>query len=168
MSKEKRVIIVYNYGANLYEVYWISQHGNEIYHGPCLKDKNFHFSHHKDGKRHLKFKGQYLSLGSRIPISEIKDIYNLQNINVGDEAWAQKYYPSYNNKRLENIVLVDTRLFSNISQIQIELYLIKPDSLYRLSEGHFKQINKNDYRLIQIIQDITPWLVVHIRNLKHV
>ena len=163
-----RVNIVYNYGDNLYSVYWVAQHGEEIYHGFHFKGKqDFHFSHHKDGKVHLKINGKCLPLGTQVSISEVKDIYNLHNLNAGDEEWAKKYYSPYNNRKLDNIVLVDTRLFSNKLQIQIELYLIKPKSLSLLSGEHFRSANKEDYRLIQIVQDINPRLIVHVRNLKH-
>lgn len=168
MSKNKKITLLYNYGSNLYKVYWISQCGNDIYHGFYFKNKqDFHFSYHKNGKVHLKIKEGYLSLCNRIPISEIKDIYNLHNFNVGDEEWAQKYYPPYDNKKLKDIILVDTCLFSNKIQIQVELFLVRPESLGKLSAEGFRKTNKDDYRLIQISQEINPWLVVHARNLKH-
>ncbi len=164
-----RVNIVYTNGNKSFKVYWISQHGNDIYHGFHFKIKrDFHFSHHKDGKNFITKDGKSLHVSQRLPISEIKDIYNLQNFNAGDIEWMQKYYRPYNNDKLTNIVWIDTRLFPHDTQTQVELYLIKPELISILSSERFRKIREKEYRLIQIIKNINPWLIIQARNLKFI
>lgn len=163
-----KVNIVFTDGKETYKVYWISQHKYDIYHGFYLKGQDFHQSHHKDRKVHLKKNREKLPLYNSIPISEIKDYYSLTNFNAGEmNYFGRKYYSSYKNEKLKNIVWIDTRLFSNNKQIQVELGLLKPESISLLASERFRKIEDKDYRLIQIIQDINPWLIVHVRNLKH-
>ncbi len=163
-----RVNIVYTNGNKSFKVYWISQHGNDIYHGFHLRiQQDFHQSHHKDGKIHLRISGKKLPISNSLPISEIKKLYSLQNFNAGDIEWMQKYYYPYNNEKLDNIVWIDTRLFPNDIQIQIELYLVRPEFIDCLSGVRFRKLNNKDYRLIQIIQAINPWLIIQVRNLKY-
>jgi len=164
-----RVNIVYTNGIKSFKVYWISQHGNNMYHGFHLKIKqDFHFSHHKEGKNFITIDDKSLPTYVSIPISEIKDIYNLHNFNGGDMEWMEKYYCPYKNEKLENIVWVDTRLFPNDIQIQVELYLIRPEFISVLATERFRRINEEDYRLIQVIQNINPWLIIQTRNLKYI
>jgi hypothetical protein len=163
-----KVNIVYTNGAESYKVYWVSQHKNDIYHGFYLKGHNLHQSHHRDGKVHIKKNGDKLSLYKSVPISEIKDYYHLTSFNAGElDYWGRKYYAPYKSEKLKNIVWIDTRLFSNNQQTQVELGLLKPEFICILASRRFRKIEDKDYRLIQIIQDSNPWLIVHVRNLKY-
>lgn len=163
-----KVHIVYTNGVESYKVYWVSQHKNGIYHGFCLKGHDLHHSYHKDGKVHIKQNGTKLPLYKSVPISDIKDYYSLMNFNSGEiDYWGKKYYEPYKNEKLKNIVWIDTRLFSNDKQIQVELGLLKPEFISLLASERFRKTEDKDYRLIQIIQDINPWLIVHVRNLMY-
>lgn len=163
-----KVNIVFTNGIEAYKVYWVSQHKQNIYHGFYLKGHDFHWSHHKDGKVHIKKNGEELPLYYSVPISDIKDYYALTNFNAGEmDYFGRKYYSVYKNEKLKNIIWIDTRLFSNIQQIQVELGLLKPEFISLLATDQFRKIEDKDYRLIQIIQDIEPWLIIHARNLKH-
>lgn len=163
------VNIVYTNGTKHYKVYWVSQSNDgDIYHGLAFKgQQDFHYSYHKSGKTHLKQGKKTLPMYELISISKIKDIHNFFNINIGDMEWVGKYYKPFTSKKQKNVVWVDTRLFPNDIQIQVELYLVRPECISGLSGQHFRKKCKDDYRLIQIVQDINPWLIVHIRNLKY-
>jgi hypothetical protein len=163
------VNIVYTNGTKHYKVYWVSQ-GNDgdIYHGCAFKGQpDFHYSYHKSGITHAKQGEKTFPMYKTIPISKIEDIHSFWNCNVGDMEWAEKYYKPFTSRKPKNVVWVDTRLFPNDIQIQFELYLVRPECISGLSGQHFRKKCKDDYRLIQIVQDINPWLIVHIRNLKY-
>jgi len=163
------VNIVYTNGTKHYKVYWVSQSKDgDIYHGHAWRgQQDSHFSYHKSGITHIREGNKMLPMYKTIPISKIEDIHNFFNFNVGDIEYWGKYYKPFTSKKQKNVVWVDTRLFPNDIQIQVELYLVKPECISGLSGQHFRKKCKDDYRLIQIVQDINPWLIVHIRNLKY-
>ena len=165
-----KVNIVYTNGVDSYRVYWVKQNSQgDIYHGFVFNKKvDFHYSYHKSGKAHISEGRKKLPMGNRIPTKDIKDIQNLINFNPGNKEWAEKYFRPYGSNMLKNIVWVDSRLFPNDIQIQVELYLVKPECISSLANQQFRKKCKDDYRLVQIIQDIKPWLIVHIRNLKYI
>ena len=164
----KKVNLVYTNGEKSFQVYWIKQCKEDIYHGFAMKDgQNFHWSHHRDGSVRVKAGSNYQPMYKGVKITDIDKMYSLGCVNVGDiNYWAEKYYKPYKGNKLSNVIWVDTRLFPNDIQIQIELLLVRPEYISILNSEQFRKVSDKDYRLIQIVQDINPWLIVHIRNLK--
>jgi|GEM_PF-1810856 len=162
--KDKVVNIVINYGTKAYKFLWIKQTSGGIYWGFYSKKiKGLHMSHHVDGNCHTKLNGKYIQERKSILLSDIKDIYPLATVcPCGAEA-ADVLSVLYNQERLQNIVWVDMRCFPKNSTVNIHLYLARPEKLSELSSPWFNKKEGNDYHLIQIINAINPWLVVHVK-----
>ncbi len=166
-----RASIVYKFGVSSYKVYWIKQSKNDIYHGFYFKiKKDFHWSHHKNGKSHIKVDGQYTPPIKRIPISAIKGIYYLHTFYAGDNEWCKKYYKPYNNQKVENIIEVDTDLFPKDISINVHLYLIKPEEKGLLRNFIDSKVEKDkvkcNYTIYRVIKEMNPWLVVYVNGIK--
>ncbi|MFH2137398.1 MAG: hypothetical protein ABII88_02680 [Candidatus Omnitrophota bacterium] len=165
---KKEINILYTNGKGIYKIYWIKQSvQKDIYHGfHNKKFEGLHWSHHKDGNTFVRStKSQPYKTHTGSPIAKIKDLYNLPTICVKGNNLSEQGFSKYGSKKLANPILVDTRLFPDDSTINIHLSLLPPDKIERLNSKWFHKKHKDDYKILQIVQDINPWLVIHIQGI---
>jgi hypothetical protein len=167
---DKKVNILYTNGDEIYRVYWIKQNQKkDIYHGFVMKNpNNFKWSYHPDGKTHIKKPNvSTLHLPQRVPLKDIEALSQLKSFYAGDEEWIKKYYERYTGEKVGTQILIDTRLFPKKSSINIDLFLLNPKRADLLNSKRFNKENKDDYRILQIIKEIEPWLIVQARCIKN-
>lgn len=166
----KKINILYTNGNKIYRVYWVKQHKkNDIYHGFVMeKPNNIKWSYHPDGKTHIKkLNMKTLHLPEKTPLNNIKDLTQLNSFYAGDEELMEKYYEKYDGKKVGTPILIDTRLFPKKSSINIDLFLLNPKRTDLLNSERFNKQSSKDYRILQIIKEIDPWLIVHARSIQN-
>ncbi len=167
---DKKVSILYTNGNEVYRVYWVKQNQKEdIYHGFVMKKpNNLKWSYHPDGKTHIKKPNTPpLHLSQRKSLKNVEALSQLNSFYAGDEEWMEKYYEKYKGKKVGTQILIDTRLFPKRSSINIDLFLLNPKRVGLLNSKRFNKKSKDDFRILQIIKEIEPWLIVQARCIKN-
>jgi hypothetical protein len=160
-----KVTIILTDGSKSYKYYWLKQTSQGIYHG-FFSDKkdNTHFSYHLDGKSHLRAGRDEQMVNSQEPLSNIRDVKELINIAHPPRINLSEFgRVVYRQEKFDNAIWIDARCFPKNAPFSIKIYLVAPERLGTL----IKQVdrkNKRDYHLIQIINSINPWVVVHVSS----
>ncbi len=166
------VNVIITNGAISYKFYWLKQTPMGIYHGFRLGSKDgTHWSYHADGKSWCTIKGKKEMKSKLIPLSEIKDVCFLctvaRNFNANIQKDKLLKDSVYKGERLDNIVWLDIRSFPTNSTVNILLHLVRPHFLSTmLSYPRYAKKDKDDFHVIQIVNSINPWLLIHATSFK--
>jgi hypothetical protein len=160
-----KVTVILTDGHNSYKYYWLKQTSQGIYHGFSNDKKdNTHFSYHTDGKSHLKTKRLKQMEVRQEPLSNIRGIKELISIAHPSSTNLSEFgRVVYKQEKLDNAIWIDVRCFPKNAPFSIKIYLAAPEHVGTLVKQMDRK-SKRDYHLIQIINSINPWVVVHVSS----
>jgi hypothetical protein len=157
-----RVRILYTNGVKIYDIFWLTHDGRDVYCGTPGVDQKI--SYHESGKIHAISKGAKQHERWHVPLTKITGKYNLLTFFFANsDSWFEDYQivTKYSGKKSDAVLIIDSRSIPQEMALIVSIGLLEaghPEALNPLT-SMYEEYNV-EAKQIMLATSVKPWVYV--------